>query len=253
MPNQSGVYQLPTDIDAEFERTIADVTRETQGRFREFGDPMPFDRKPFTSPVTRNTETTAARAELAKIFEPERVDIASEMSEISNLGARLEILRHRALTERRPGSIQEAVSASAPKSSFSQMVKLITGDEDSLNKMKLRFTNVPTRRELIQRESELGGRMFGDIIPSNVHRQYYNLDQDTWIFYEENNNSAMEQSTTRYEVHPNGVLKVQEGSPYYYIEGQELDNFVAAGRLYYDQVARIIYNRDPATGNPLAT
>ena len=61
----------------------------------------------------------------------------------------------------------------------------------------------------------------------------------------------MQRSTTRYEVHENGILKVQEGTHYYYIEGSELTNLVTAMRLYFEQVTRDIYRRDPATGKTL--
>jgi hypothetical protein len=62
----------------------------------------------------------------------------------------------------------------------------------------------------------------------------------------------VEQSTTRYEVHDNGILKVQGGSRYTFIEGAELDNLVMATRMYYEQVARGVYKRDPRTGKMLA-
>ena len=59
-------------------------------------------------------------------------------------------------------------------------------------------------------------------------------------------------STTRYEIHDQGILKVQEGSRYSYLEGQELQNLDMAIRLYYERVAREIYKIDPDTGRPLA-
>ncbi len=58
--------------------------------------------------------------------------------------------------------------------------------------------------------------------------------------------------TTRYEVSETGVLKVLEGARYAYIEGAELNNFAVATKLYYEQVARDIYKRDPKTGQKLA-
>lgn len=50
--------------------------------------------------------------------------------------------------------------------------------------------------------------------------------------------------TIRYEVHENGILKVQEGARYNFIEGQELENFMAAIHLYYERVARELYHVD---------
>ena len=60
-----------------------------------------------------------------------------------------------------------------------------------------------------------------------------------------------QQFTTRYEVH-----KWRPKSPrgqYQYLGGDELRNFGLAGALYYEQVMRGIYRRDPATGMPLGT
>lgn len=59
-------------------------------------------------------------------------------------------------------------------------------------------------------------------------------------------------NNARYEVHENGVLKVQDGAPYYYIEGQELDNLLLATNMYYERVAKEIYKFDAATGKTLA-
>jgi len=129
-------------------------------------------------------------------------------------------------------------------------MKLLTGSDD----MRL-FTKrtKPTRRQLIQQESELGGHLFGPI-PEGHHRQFFNLDLTTWVWYEEwlDAQGKKQSSTTRYEVHENGILKVQEKTPYYYIEGQELTNLMTAMHLYYEKVAREIYHRDPATGKLLA-
>ena len=111
----------------------------------------------------------------------------------------------------------------------------------------------PTHRELIQRESVIGGRLFG-AIPKGHHRQFFNLDRNTWILYEErpDENGEPQSLTTRYEIRENGILKVQENSRrYYYIEGIELANLVTAIRLYYEQVSRQVYARDPATGKLL--
>lgn len=110
----------------------------------------------------------------------------------------------------------------------------------------------PSERELIQRESEIGGHLFG-AVPKGHHRQFFNLDRDTWVWYEEwaDEKGKKQRMTTRYEIHENGILKVQEGAPYYYIEGVELTNLVSAIRTYYEEVSRQVYLRDPATGKLL--
>jgi len=110
----------------------------------------------------------------------------------------------------------------------------------------------PTKRQLIQMESEIGGMLFGPV-PKGHRREFFNLDPDTWIWHEEWTDRAGKRrmSTTRYEIHDNGVLKAQEGARYNFIEGDELENFMISTRLYYERVAREIYNRDPHTGQPL--
>lgn len=125
--------------------------------------------------------------------------------------------------------------------------KLLTGTNGGI------FRSRPTRRQLIQRESEIGGQLFGPV-PEGHHRQFFNLDRNTWIWYEEwtNDKGEAESKTTRYEVHENGILKVQDNAPYYFIEGQELINLTVAIRSYYERVSREIYHRDPATAKPLA-
>lgn len=134
--------------------------------------------------------------------------------------------------------------------------ELLVGTDDmstphfSLPKRRKRGAK-PTRRELIQMESEIGGTLFGDV-PRGHRREFFNLDPDTWIWHEEWTDHAGKPrtSTTRYEVHDNGVLKAQEGARYSFLEGEELDNFIAATRLYYEEVAQKIYNVDPQTGQP---
>jgi hypothetical protein len=110
----------------------------------------------------------------------------------------------------------------------------------------------PTRHELIYQESEIGGRLFGPM-PVGHYRQFFNLDRYTWVLYEEwQDDEGITQSTTiSYEVRENGILKVEEGKRYYYIEGDELTNLVAAIHRYYQEVSREIYHRDPATGKLL--
>lgn len=108
-----------------------------------------------------------------------------------------------------------------------------------------------TERELLTLESEIGAQIFGPV-PTGLRREFFCLDEHTWIWHEESldkkNSSA---STIRYEINQHGVLKVQEGARYNYLEGDELKNFAVAVRMYYEQVARRVYGRDPATGTPL--
>ena len=132
------------------------------------------------------------------------------------------------------------------------ILTLITGSspsQTSLRMPKNRSLKKLTERELLRRESEIGAQLFGPI-PKGHQREFFCLDESTWIWHEAwtDAKGRSQQATTRYEVHSNGILKVQEGARYEYIDGVELDNLTLATRLYYEQIARNIYNRDPQTG-----
>lgn len=135
------------------------------------------------------------------------------------------------------------------KGVLSGTIRLLTGSENAASM----FSPRPTERQLVQQESEIGGTLFG-ATPENHHRQFFNLDEKTWVWYEESTDAKgiKDSTTTRYEVHQNGILKVQDNAPYYFIEGQEFLNFFTAGEMYYQKVAREIYHFDPTTGKSLA-
>lgn len=132
-----------------------------------------------------------------------------------------------------------------------KIATLITGDEPAptVRAGRARFT----RRDLIRMESRIGGKLFGPV-PKGHRREFFCLDRYTWVWYEEWVDATTHKrvsTTTRYEVHDNGVLKVQQGQPYRFVEGQELTNLVWAMHLYYEEVTRQIYGYDPATGKPM--
>ena len=101
-----------------------------------------------------------------------------------------------------------------------------------------------TERELITLESQIGAQIFGEL-PKGTRREYFCLDATTWIWHESNKNN---ETTIRYEIHDKGILKVMGGARYEFLEGEELSRFVTAVQVYYEQVARNIYHRDPRTG-----
>lgn len=135
-------------------------------------------------------------------------------------------------------------------------LSLITGDDYSTELFKipkqLRPFKKLTERELIQLESEIGGRLFGPI-PVGGRREFFNLDERTWIWHEEtvDNSGIVHATTTRYELQGDKVLKAQDGAQYSYLEEEELQNFGAAVQMYYEQVMRGVYHRDPRTGHKL--
>lgn len=110
-----------------------------------------------------------------------------------------------------------------------------------------------TERELIQKEIELNELIFGTLPEYVKKREFFNLNPNTWIWYEEQElaEGRKIEITTKYEVQPQGVLKTQTGSGYRYIEGAELQNFILAVKSYYELVMTDLYQRDPQTGQAL--
>lgn len=138
---------------------------------------------------------------------------------------------------------------------FKKALQLLVGTpaNQPLTMPKSRPFRRLTERELIQLESEIGAQLFGEV-PEGHRREFFCLDERTWIWYEEWKDAKtgkIHSTTMRYEVHEKGILKVQEGARYSFIEGTELDNLVAATTMYYEQVARKVYGYDPRTGMPL--
>ncbi|MBP9667406.1 hypothetical protein KBD87_01175 [Candidatus Saccharibacteria bacterium] len=139
---------------------------------------------------------------------------------------------------------------------FRQVFTMLTGSDDPASFLKVPKTSpekAVTERQLIQLESEIGKELFGPI-PAGHRREFFSLDADTWIWHEEykDEKSVQHSVTTRYEVQKNGVLKVQDGSRYSFLEGSELQNFGLAVQSYYERVMREIYRRDPKTGYKLS-
>ena len=138
---------------------------------------------------------------------------------------------------------------------FKKALRLLVGDDAGFDlrlPTRKRALKALTERELLTLESEIGSRLFGPIA-SGHRREFFCLDEQTWIWHEEwiDESKKLQISTVRYEINDHGVLKVQEGARYSYLEGEELQNFGVAIRMYYEQVAREVYHRDPATGEKL--
>ena len=129
-------------------------------------------------------------------------------------------------------------------------------DSDAVSLLKFRKKDRPlkkfTERERIQLESEIGATI---LARSGVccAARIFNLDKDTWIWYEEvaDGKGGRQELTTRYEVQSKGILKIQPNYRYSYLEGDELQNFVLATKEYYERVSRQLYKKDPQTGQPL--
>ncbi len=92
-------------------------------------------------------------------------------------------------------------------------------------------------RSLIRREAKLGGELFGPI-PKGHRREFFCLDEHTWVWYEEwtDQNGQRQSTTTRYEVRPNGVLKLQNGHTYQRLSREEARNLYLTTELYRQRV-----------------
>lgn len=130
-----------------------------------------------------------------------------------------------------------------------QAMRLIIGDDP--RKMLKRPLKPLTDRQLIKLESEIGRTLFGEV-PVGRTREFFCLDAETWVWYEQwlDENGKEKNHTIRYEIHPKGVLKVQDGGANYsFLSGQELENLSLATQTYKERVARELYKQDPKTGN----
>lgn len=129
---------------------------------------------------------------------------------------------------------------------FRKLVTLFTGTPDVLG----RPVHETTERDLIREENQIGKQLFGELPIGHV-RDFFCLDENTWVWHEawvDKESGETKEITTRYEIQPGGILKVQTGHEYKYIEGVELQNLAIAIRLYYERTMRSIYRYDPYTG-----
>ncbi len=100
-----------------------------------------------------------------------------------------------------------------------------------------------TIRDLVELESQLGGTIFGTST-ENQERKFFNLDEDTWIWYEARiDNGQKYENTIRYEVQQDKIIKIQAGPCYNALEGVELSNFEQAVSVYSKLILGRIYNQ----------
>lgn len=91
-------------------------------------------------------------------------------------------------------------------------------------------------RSLLRREAKIGGQLFGPL-PKGHDRQFFCLDEHTWIWHEEwTQNGKRQIITTRYDVQPKGVIKSQDGRASQYVVGDEARNLYRAVEIYQQRV-----------------
>ena len=93
------------------------------------------------------------------------------------------------------------------------------------------------QRALLHYQARIGGEVFGPI-PANIRREFFCLDEHTWVWHEEwNNKDGKRQAmTTRYDVRPSGVVKSQGGNSYQALTAPEARNLYDAIHVYEQRV-----------------
>jgi hypothetical protein len=88
---------------------------------------------------------------------------------------------------------------------------------------------------LKRKEAKIGGQLFG-AVPKGHRREFFCLDERTWVWHEEWTEKGKAQSvTTHYNVRPDGVLK-QQGDHYTRLTKQEARNLYRAALAYHQRV-----------------
>lgn len=92
-------------------------------------------------------------------------------------------------------------------------------------------------RALIHHEAKIGGELFGPI-PKNHRREFFCLDEHTWVWHEEwiDDKGNRQIMMTRYDVRPSGIVKSQGGQAYQKLTTVELKNFYRAVKMYRAKV-----------------
>lgn len=93
------------------------------------------------------------------------------------------------------------------------------------------------QRALLHYQARIGGEVFGPI-PQGVRREFFCLDEHTWVWHEEWTDASGKRQalTTRYDVRPSGVVKSQGGSSYQSLPDDEARNLYNAIHVYEERV-----------------
>ena len=103
--------------------------------------------------------------------------------------------------------------------------------------------NAAAYRDLIRKEAVVGGTLFGPI-PTGHRREFFCLDEHTWVWHEEwvDKKGVRRTRNTHYSVRPSGVVKIHSGSnTYQALSPSEAKNFHDAVRQYYKKVSQKLY------------
>lgn len=120
---------------------------------------------------------------------------------------------------------------------------MITGLVSSIAKKKQAELKLEMEKRLMRHEAELGGKLFPIEDPRVTRREFFCLDENTWVWHEEAKTDNGEESvyTTRYDVRPDRVVKSLNGQGYQALSRDEAKHLLKAVKLYRERVLKKLY------------
>lgn len=111
-----------------------------------------------------------------------------------------------------------------------------------ITNQRLAEKRVQLLRNLMRKEAKIGGELFGPV-PSGVRREFFCLDEHTWVWHEEwiDQQGQRVMQTTRYDVRPDGILKSQNGH-YQSVSYQEARRLYDAAVEYRNRITKEVYS-----------
>jgi len=116
-------------------------------------------------------------------------------------------------------------------------------DSLSLSSTANEDRNAVLYKNFLKHEARVGGSLFGPV-PKNGRREFFCLDEHTWIWHEEWTDEQGQRRivATRYDIRPNEVLKSQNGGHYQKVGQPELRKLAQAARLYVNKIKEDVYH-----------
>lgn len=112
---------------------------------------------------------------------------------------------------------------------------------DNYAKQKQSEKKTEIYRKLKKQEAQIGATVFGNV-PTGHRREFFCLDEHSLVWHEEwiDHSGNRQQMTTRYDVRPNGIFKVQNGQ-YRSVSSSEARRLQQAAHLYKKRVFEELY------------
>jgi hypothetical protein len=113
------------------------------------------------------------------------------------------------------------------------------------------FSSLPTRNNptftapqyhaILRQAGIMGGRLFGPI-PSGHRREFFCLDETTWVWYEAwyDIDKKMQTRTVHYRIRPETVIKSVNGAQYQSVSLNEAERLLYAAERYEQNLNQLI-------------